>query len=607
MSDYQVTVSLGGVGPSTGQYVVTAYGADPTGVADSTSAFNTAIAAASAAGGGEVYVPFGDYNVNQVAMKSRVWLRAENGARLLKAAGSVSDTNNAINLIGTVTAVTSATAENVSAGESDIDVTDGSLFAAGDWCLLRDDTWADTNVAGRNQEIVRVLSVATNTVTLTSGTIGDYTTADTATLVKITPVESASVSGLEIVVPTGTNTGGGIYADVSARCSVKDCTIRGSNDNAAIGFDRSCDVSISGNRCYDGQSISTGGYGYAIIVGESSHNVVISDNYQENIRESAATNRARLVSFIGNTSKNCYDSHFNTHGSWCDGITIVGNTSSGGTYAYYVSQTSNKRGDTNVLISGNIISMTKSYGIAMNAAAGNENSNISIVGNKIHGFGVTNANSIGISVARSTNVLVSGNQITGSGNVNEDYGILATLIVDGTIVGNMVSTLANGYGIVLTDCTNVNVLSNSTNDILSFNYRTTGTNTDCSFRNNVADDATVSLSGCLLFGNSWQAPGTSVGTAADGDATPSVLGLTHLLIPSNTGATAITQLDDSVAGQQVTIVLTNATNPSTIADSATILTAGNAAWGGSIDDTITLFTANGGASAVWREICRSAN
>jgi hypothetical protein len=79
------------------------------------------------------------------------------------------------------------------------------------------------------------------------------------------------------------------------------------------------------------------------------------------------------------------------------------------------------------------------------------------------------------------------------------------------------------------------------------------------------------------------------------------------LIPSNTGATAITQLDDSVAGQQVTIVLTNATNPSTIADSATILTAGNAAWGGSIDDTITLFTANGGASAVWREICRSAN
>ena len=166
MVDYAVSVSLGGISPGTGEYLVTAYDADSTGVADSTGAFNNAISAASAAGGGKVVVPSGDYNVNQVAMKSRVWLVGENGSRLLKAAGSVSDTNNAINLAGTVTATSSATTEDVSAGESAIDVADGGLFAAGDWCLLRDNTWANTGVAGRNQEIVRVASVATNTVTL---------------------------------------------------------------------------------------------------------------------------------------------------------------------------------------------------------------------------------------------------------------------------------------------------------------------------------------------------------------------------------------------------------------------------------------------------------
>jgi len=78
--------------------------------------------------------------------------------------------------------------------------------------------------------------------------------------------------------------------------------------------------------------------------------------------------------------------------------------------------------------------------------------------------------------------------------------------------------------------------------------------------------------------------------------------VTHLLLPANTGATAITQLDDAVAGQQVTLVWTSPTNPSTISD------AGNfnlsAAFTPTVDDTLTLFTVNGTA---WREIARSQN
>jgi hypothetical protein len=588
-------------------YNVKLFGAVGDGVANDTAAIQAAIDAAAAAGGGDVIVPNGDYLENELALKSGVRIVGQGGARFIKLPGSLSDTNNAINMIGTVTASASEATANVAVGDGSVAVADGSLFAAGDYCLLRDNTWADTGVAGRNQEIVRVASVATNTVSLKSEVIGSYATADTAELVKITPIEDASVNGVEIVVPTGTNTGGGIRLDVTTSCAVRDCKISGANDNASIDVNRSTGTEISGNVLVDAQNITTGGYGYAIIIGESSHHVRVYGNHQEGVRESAATNRARIVVFSGNTGRNCQDSHFNTHGSWCDGIIISDNVSTGGTYAYYAGFATHKRADSNVLIANNIVSFPNSYGISTNSPTGKESSNISIVGNKIHGFGVDNNNSPGISVARASNVLVSGNLITGSGSANEDQGILATLIVDGTISGNMISGLTSGYGVQITDCTNVSVIGNSVNDVLSYNYRTTGTNTGCSFRGNVADDTTVSLSSCVVAGNSWQATGTSMATATDGDTTPSVLGLTHLLIPANTGATAITQLDDSVAGQQVTIVLTNATNPSTIADSATILTAGNAAWGGSIDDTITLFTANGGASAVWREICRSAN
>lgn len=66
MTDYNVTVSVGGVAPTTGVYLVTAYGADPTGVADSTGAFEAAIAAAGAAGGGVVTVSRGSYKATDI-------------------------------------------------------------------------------------------------------------------------------------------------------------------------------------------------------------------------------------------------------------------------------------------------------------------------------------------------------------------------------------------------------------------------------------------------------------------------------------------------------------------------------------------------------------
>ena len=55
-------------------------------------------------------------------------------------------------------------------------------------------------------------------------------------------------------------------------------------------------------------------------------------------------------------------------------------------------------------------------------------------------------------------------------------------------------------------------------------------------------------------------------TAAADDTTPSVANINVLKIGANTGGTTITQLDDAIAGQVVTIIITSATNSSQISD-----------------------------------------
>ena len=93
-----------------------------------------------------------------------------------------------------------------------------------------------------------------------------------------------------------------------------------------------------------------------------------------------------------------------------------------------------------------------------------------------------------------------------------------------------------------------------------------------------------------------------VATAADGDATPTVESVSYLLIPANTGATEITQLDSGEVNQQVTLVITSATNPSTITNAANFELSAN--WAPGLYDTITLFTTDG---TTWIETSRSDN
>jgi hypothetical protein len=80
---------------------------------------------------------------------------------------------------------------------------------------------------------------------------------------------------------------------------------------------------------------------------------------------------------------------------------------------------------------------------------------------------------------------------------------------------------------------------------------------------------------------------TAPKTIADGDATPSVAGGNIFTTSENTGATEITDLDDPIAGQTVTIIGGSDTNSSTIADGGNFNLSG--AWTASLDDVLILY------------------
>lgn len=76
-------------------------------------------------------------------------------------------------------------------------------------------------------------------------------------------------------------------------------------------------------------------------------------------------------------------------------------------------------------------------------------------------------------------------------------------------------------------------------------------------------------------------------TISADDVTPDVSSGNVFITSANTGATAITDLDNPTAGQFVTLVGGSATNSSTIADSGNFnLTA---SWTAGLDDVLVLF------------------
>jgi hypothetical protein len=91
------------------------------------------------------------------------------------------------------------------------------------------------------------------------------------------------------------------------------------------------------------------------------------------------------------------------------------------------------------------------------------------------------------------------------------------------------------------------------------------------------------------------------GTYTDGATTPSVLGVSHLVI-SNSGATSITNFTNAVNGQIITLIFTDA-NTTVTRNNAYLSLGLN--FTSTANDTLTLIYR--GSEALWYEVCRSVN
>jgi len=493
-----------------------AYGAVGDGVAHDTTAINAAITACNAAGGGTVYFPRGTYLALAVALKSNVRLVGDGAATLRKDAGSGAQA--VIQADGSVGTGVNLSANVAQAAQSVAAASNPASLAAGDYVLIRDNTYAyGTGPEARNQEINRIASVSGSfTFNLVAPTIGSYATASTAQILKLTPIADATIENLAVQVPVGTD-GGCIEATYATGLTVMDCRISGMNNWSGVQLNICSRVSVFHNEIRDAQMPDVN-HGFAMAI-DNSHHVQIFANHFENYMEIAFSNKARDCYFVNNVCKGPHDSGVNTHGSGNERILIADNIVTGSwQYGIAVGHSIAPATDRDIVIARNQIVDPASVAITVVAGSGPiPMTYVSVVDNQITGWNRGNGSSTyGILVSGAdTNLLIQGNVLDGEGidaSGNGQTGILLASPSQVLVIGNTIRNIANGYGIQVDSTTNVTIQANQLTNISSFNIRSTTTNTGLVVRDNDTDDASVDgpLTNDVWFGNQFGA-GVPVG------------------------------------------------------------------------------------------------
>ena len=416
------------------------YGADPTGALDSTTAINNAIIDANAAGGGVVR-PVGMFKALSIALLSNVTLDLTH-ALVTKNGGAVGTL--AIGLTGATTGTSATLTADVARGAVSVSAAAFPGFAAGDWALLRDATYK-YSTSGRNQEILRVLSVSGGTLTFVSRTLGAYATASTAEVVKLSVIENAHVIGGTVTIGSGTN-GGGIMGTLCVDCTVEGTTVIGANDMPSIYWQQSLNCrTTKGCRARDSQNQSTSGSGYGFAIGESSVGCVVEKSHAVNVRENPMTNNARLCAFVDNLIEACYDDAINTHGSGVEQCEIrrnriVGSRQGGILVGFAGSQAS----DTDILVVDNEIIGCGGHAIAVQgqSSGANRAKRITVRGNKIRHWGSASTSSWGAVFAQyADDVRIGPNDIDGDLNTNTYVGVWLNNVTKARVGANVVSNM----------------------------------------------------------------------------------------------------------------------------------------------------------------------
>lgn len=318
-----------------------------TGTVTSNANFVTLITATIAAcsAGNSIFIRAGTYVVGTtIAGKSGVSLYGE-GEGALFDASTLAYNEEIISFSGSVAAGVNL-ASNGTKHDTHVHAV-SATFAAGDLVMITSAAVWRSNPMGQLQGEFQILeSAAANVLTFkaTGGGLGaggllldNYTTANTAKAVKVTPVSNVIVDGIKFLGIQGdTSSAGeclvGVQFIYGVNCKVTNCH-----------FDSVTDMAIWVQSCYCCEfndnffyRSNMAGIGYGIGLLHCCQSCSASGNRGENCRHMIATGGSaalpgipRGITMSNNQALDCYMDAFNTHETG-EGIIIRGNTVTGG-------------------------------------------------------------------------------------------------------------------------------------------------------------------------------------------------------------------------------------------------------------------------------------
>jgi len=289
MADYNVTVSLGGVGATatSGVYNVLDYGAAKDGSTDDTAAVQAAVDAATTGGGGTVWFPSGTY-----AIEDGITNIDSSGIVIAGDSATITWTSTTSSEYLFTFSEVSSTAGTLSAAvtRGDNAISTAATISAGDLVSIESGDSFYTNVGdGRDNKAGEMFVLEQGSLYLAAPAIFSYD--DAHAIEVITPNIKSGVRGLRIVGSGSDNGTGAIWAEGCTGFFVEGCQIE--EVNIGVSIKKTFESRIAGN-VFSG--IDTIGSGYAVAIHVNNYGAIVSNNVADRVRHFATTTAESGVS-----------------------------------------------------------------------------------------------------------------------------------------------------------------------------------------------------------------------------------------------------------------------------------------------------------------------
>ena len=383
--------------------------------------------------------------------------------------------DNVFEVYGTISGASTLTG-NASKGDTQISLSETNFTSGGYLKIYSDEVYTNTSL--KRGEIVRVDSTETGVVHLKEPLNHDYTTANTAKAVAITPAENVLFEGITIEGNTSFYATIGIWLNYTKNVIVRNCSFKKTH-HAGVLVRNSIDVIVEDVKCED---FIDQGDGAGVMVMSAGRNITVDKVTAFNLRHLVTT--GGYVSDNGGVTGlsviNCYASNtsapaIDTHAG-SEYVNFSYNTIKGGkgiqmrssvftiTHNQIINVdigiyiTPYDTNPTRGVVSNNNIQTPTSYGIMLTFPSGYDTiSYLTVENNEIYNAGSYAIGFPSDASANNENISIIGNTIYSAGNINSIY--IRTLsnsqISDNKIYGD-----GGNSGIYIRYSSNINVNRN---------------------------------------------------------------------------------------------------------------------------------------------------